>query len=90
MLNMKLGQHSIVRALRELRLLVNKRQHIQRLLRQHVQDGLVVLELNLGPVDGFPVVLRLLQLEYVMDEELLQVLVAVVDAELLEAVGVGG
>ena len=40
------------------------------------------------PVDGLQVVLLLLHLEDVLHEELLQVLVGVVDAELLEAVRV--
>ena len=40
------------------------------------------------PVDGLEVVLLLLHLEDVLHEELLQVLVGVVDAELLEAVRV--
>ena len=48
---------------------------------------LVVNELDVPPLDGLEVVLLLLQLEDVLHEELLEVLVGEVDAELLEGVG---
>ena len=47
---------------------------------------MVVLELNARPVDPFLVILLLLQLENVANKELLQVLIAVVDAHLFKAV----
>ena len=50
--------------------------------------NLIINEADLLPVDALLVVLLLLHLEDVRHEELLKVLVGVVDAELLEAVGV--
>ena len=47
---------------------------------------MIVDELDVVPVDRLVVVLLLLHLEDVLDEELLQILVGVVDAELLERV----
>ena len=40
---------------------------------------------HVRPLDSFPLVLLLLLLQDELDEELLQLLVAVIDAELLEA-----
>ena len=47
---------------------------------------LIVDEVNMLPADLLSVVLVLFHLEDVLDEKLLEVLVGVVDAELLEAV----
>ena len=47
---------------------------------------MIVDELDVMPVDCLVVILLLLHLEDVLDEELLQILVGVVDAELLERV----
>lgn len=71
----------------ELALLIDEGDDVHGLVGDHVQGILVVGELNVQPVDGLQVVLLLLQLEHVPHEELLQVLVGEVDAELLEAVG---
>lgn len=71
--------------LRKVALLINERQHVQRLGSQHVKGGLVVLVANACPVDAFPRVLLLLQLENVPDKELLQLLIGKIDAQLLEA-----
>lgn len=38
------------------------------------------------PVDALMIVLLLLQLEYMLNEKLLEILVSIIDAELLEAV----
>ena len=54
---------------------------------KEVQTALVVLERDAAPVDILRLVLPLLLLEQVAGEELLQLLVGKVDAELLEAVG---
>lgn len=70
----------------ELALLINEGDDVEWFLAYEVKYFLVVLELNAGPVDPLLVVLMLLQLEDVPDKELLQVLVAVVDAHLLKAV----
>ena len=71
----------------ELALLVDERHEVERADGDEVERLLVVDELDVVPVDGLVVVLLLLHLEDVLDEELLQVLVGVVDAELLERVG---
>lgn len=68
-------------------LLINERHHVQRLGSQHVKGGLVVLVVNACPVNAFPRILLLLQLENVPDKELLQLLIGKIDAQLLEAAG---
>ena len=67
-------------------LLVNERDDIERLDCQQVEDFLVVLKLDVLPANVLLVVLLLLQLEDVVDKELLQVLIAEIDAQLLEGV----
>lgn len=47
---------------------------------------MIVDELDVLPINALVIVLLLLQLEYMLNEELLEVLVGVIDAELLEAV----
>ena len=55
---------------------------------QQFQAGPVVVEADVGPVDSFPGVLLLLDLEEVAVEVALETLVGVVDEELLEAISV--
>lgn len=55
------------------------------LLLNQVADDLVIEELNWFPLDAFALVLLLLTFESELNEHLLQLLVTVVDAELLEA-----
>ena len=71
----------------ELALLVDERDDVHGFDGDHVQSVLVVGELDVLPVDVLQVVLLLLQLEDVTDEELLEVLVGEVDAQLLKAAG---
>ena len=67
--------------------LVQEGQHAGRLLGlNQVQHIRVVHKLDVAPVDGLRLVLRLLRLEHVLVEVLLQLLVRQVDAELLERV----
>lgn len=73
--------------LRELALLVDEGDDVHGFVGDHVQSVLVVGELDVLPADVLQVVLLLLQLEDVPHEELLQVLVGKVDAELLETTG---
>lgn len=68
----------------ELALFINKGNYIHRFDGNHIQGILVVGELDVLPVDIFQVVLLLLQLENVANEELLQVLICKVDAQLLK------
>lgn len=72
----------------EVALLVDQSQHVHLFIGQNVQSFLVVLVVDALPHDVLPSVLLLLQLEHVSDEELLQLLVGVVDAELLKAAAV--
>ena len=72
----------------EVALLINKRHHVQRFVGQHFQGALVVLVVDALPNDVFTGVLLLLQLEDVLDEELLQLLIGKVDAQLLKAAAV--
>lgn len=70
----------------EVALLVDKSQHIQRFSGQNVQRALVVLVVDVRPEDVLTGILILFKLENMLDEELLQLLVGEVDAELLKAV----
>ena len=97
-------RETICKNLWKLGLLIHNGQKIHRLLGDQVQGDLeishfqisgqdllrhlIIDEADLLPVDALLVVLLLLHLEDVRHEELLQVLVGVVDAELLEAVRV--
>lgn len=69
----------------ELALFVDEGDDVHGFVGDHVQSVLVVSELDVLPADVLQVVLLLLQFEDVSHEELLQVLVGKVDAELLEA-----
>lgn len=69
----------------EAALLINKRQHVQRFVGQYIQGALVVFVVNVLPNNVFTGVLLLLQLENMPDEELLQLLIGEVDAQLLKA-----
>lgn len=67
-------------------LLVYQSDDVELFRSQQVQDILIILELDVFPFNALLVVLCLLQLEDVMNEELLQTLVAEIDAELLKTV----
>lgn len=73
------------RNLREVAFFVDESQHVHRFAGENVQGALVVLVVDVLPNDVFASVLLLLQLENVPDEELLQLLVGKVDAQLLKA-----
>ena len=73
----------------ELALLVDEGDDVHGFIGDHVQGILVVCELDVHPVNALQVILLLLQLEHVPHEELLQVLIGKVDAELLKAAGRG-
>ncbi len=77
-------QFSLVLYLRELALFINEGDDVHGFVGDHVQGVLVVCELDVLPADVLQVVLLLLQFEDVADEELLQVLVGEVDAQLFE------
>ena len=78
--------YQILPYLGELALLINESNEVEWPDSDHVQDLLVVLELNVRPHNVLLVILCLLQFEDVAHKELLQVLIAVVDAHLLKAV----
>ena len=69
----------------KLALFINESDEVEWSDSNHVQDFLVVLELDVCPHNVLFVILGLLQLEDVAHKELLKVLVAVVDAHLLKA-----
>lgn len=68
----------------ELALLINKGNDIHWFHGNHVQSVLIVGELDVLPVDVFQVVLLLFDFENVANEELLQVLICKIDAQLLK------
>jgi hypothetical protein len=67
-------------------LLIQDTQKSVWLVFNQVQHSLVVLELNISPLDLLLRVLLLLHLEDVAVEELLDLFVRIIDAELLKAV----
>eukprot|EP00968_Pinguiococcus_pyrenoidosus_P012298 scaffold1070_cov245-Pinguiococcus_pyrenoidosus.AAC.52 len=76
----------VIPALPAANLVVQLREDAVRAALDEVQAGLVVREVDEGPLDALAVVLVLLDLEDEAVEVLLQRLIGVVDAELLEAV----
>ena len=83
---MKTLDQGLICGLGKLGLFIDQGEDVHGLLSNHVQCCLVVDEGDLLPVDALPGVLLLLHLEDVLDEELLDVLIAVVDAELFKTV----
>ena len=83
---MKTLDQGLICGLGKLGLFIDQGKDVHGLLSNHVQCCLVVHEGDLLPVDALPGVLLLLHLEDVLDEELLDVLIAVVDAELFKTV----
>lgn len=80
-----LGDERGVRPLaRPKTLLVHQRDDALVLLLDQVADDLVVEEVDVLPLDALLAVLLLLRVQRQLDEELLQLLVAEVDAQLLE------
>ncbi len=79
--------HCLVLYLGELALFIDEGDDVHGFVGDHVQSILVVCELDVLPADVLQVVLLLLQFEDVTDEELLQVLVGEVDAQLLKTAG---
>lgn len=77
---------SLVGAFRDHALLIENAEHTIRLVLNKVKHGLIVLKLDVNPLDLLLGVLLLLHFENVAIEELLDFLVGVVDAKLLEAV----
>lgn len=69
----------------ELGFLVDQGHDVERFDGNQIQGVLVIDEFNVLPADVFLIILLLFQFEYVADEELLQILVGVIDAKLLEA-----
>lgn len=65
---------------------INQSQQVTGFLGQEVQDVLIVTKFDVIPHDVLLHVLLLLQLEDVAHEELLQLLVGKIDAQLLKAV----
>lgn len=82
-----LGGEVRERRLGQFRLFVEQRENADGLGLDQLDDVLVVGELDLGHVQTFAPVQLLLVLQNVVVEELLQFLVAVVDAKLLKRVG---
>lgn len=67
-------------------LLIDQSQQVAGRPGQKVQDVLIVAEVDVAPHHTFLQVLLLLQLEDVTHEELLELLVGKVDAQLLKTV----
>lgn len=81
-----LGQHCLIRPLGKFRLLVDQCHDVQLFDSYQIESVLIVDELYVLPIYTLVVVFLLLELEYMLDEELLQILIRVVDAKLFEAV----
>jgi len=65
---------------------VNDRDHAPMRLLDQVTDHFIIKVVNVRPIDVLSLVLFLLLFQHKLNEQLLQLFVAVVDAELLEAV----
>lgn len=68
------------------RLLIDERHDIELLDSDQVKGVLVVNEFDVLPVDTFVIVFFLLELEYMLNEKLLEIFVCIVNAELFKAV----
>ena len=86
MVGLQLVLKGLVSGLWEERLFFKDGQDTHRLLEEIDASLQVHSEVNHGPVDAFLEVLFLLEHEGVVVEELLQLLIAEVDAELLESI----
>lgn len=64
---------------------IDQRQQVAGFPSQELHDVRIVTEFDIVPLHALFQILLLLQLEYVTDEELLQLLVGKVNAQLLEA-----
>ena len=82
----KLDQHRSISRSRKHRFFIDQAQNVHRSGGDHVQNVLVISELDALPVDPFSLVLFLFHFENVSDEKLLQVFICEVDAQLLERV----
>jgi hypothetical protein len=83
----KLGKEGVIVGLGHDALLVEENKDTVGTLVDEIDGGLrVKTEIDEGPVDLFLQVLLLFELEHVVIEELLQLFVGVIDANLLEAV----
>jgi len=83
----ELGEEGVIVGLGDDAFFVKEDEDTMWTLVDQVDRGLrVKTEVNEGPVDLFTEVLLLLELEHVVVEELLQLLVGVVDADLFEGV----
>jgi len=83
----ELGEEGVIVGLGDDALFVEEDEDTVRTLVDEIDGGLrVKTEVDEGPVDLFTEVLFLFELEHVVVEELLELLVGVVDADLLEGV----
>lgn len=74
-----------VGAFGESALLVNESEHIEGVVGNQIEDILIILKLDVRPVDALRQVLLLLQLEDVSHKILLNILIGVVYTELFKA-----
>ena len=86
MIGVKFVAERPIGALRESTLLVDQRDEIHRFHRDQIENPLIIFEGDVLPVDVLVVVFFLFEFENVMNEELLQILVRIIDAQLFETV----
>ena len=85
-IGMELIAQRSIRALGKAALFVDQRDDIHGLDGDQIEYALIVFEGNVFPIDVFVVVLLLFEFEDVMNEELLEILIGVIDAQLFETV----
>jgi len=83
---MKLAYESLVSSLGHHTFFIQNGQKSVWLGFNQIQDGLVIFEFNICPFDLLPCVLFLLHFENMAVEELLDLFIGKVDAQLLEAI----
>lgn len=71
--------------LRKMAFFIDQRQQVAGFPSQELQDVLIVTEFDIVPLQALFQILLLLQHEDMADEELLQLLIGKVNAQLLEA-----
>ena len=75
-----------IASLRNAHLIVQETHDADRVCRQEIHHRLIVDELDMRELNAFTRVQLLLQFESIRVEELLQILIRVIDAQLLERV----
>ena len=81
-----LCEHSLIGSFWEFGFLVYKSHNVELLDGNEIESVLIVNEFNVLPVNALVIIFFLLELEYMTNEELLEILIGVVYTELFETI----